>query len=103
MNEPVVAITGMGLKTPIGLDLDTFWEGLCSGRSAGRPITSFDTSEHPVTFACELSEDFDVEAYVTAKDAAHLDAADNRNGQPPQSARQGLDRCTRLLWSGAQS
>ncbi len=68
-----VAITGMGLKTPIGLDLDAFWEGLCSGRSAGGPITSFDTSEHPVTFACEVGGGFDVEAYVTAKDAAHLD------------------------------
>jgi 3-oxoacyl-[acyl-carrier-protein] synthase II len=68
-----VAITGMGVKTPVGLDLDGFWEGLCSARSAGRPITSFDTSQHPVTFACEIGDGFDVEAYVTAKDAAHLD------------------------------
>jgi 3-oxoacyl-[acyl-carrier-protein] synthase II len=68
-----VAITGMGVKTPIGLDLDTFWEGLCSGRSAGGPITSFDTSEHPVTFACEIGEEFEVGAYVSAKEAAHLD------------------------------
>jgi 3-oxoacyl-[acyl-carrier-protein] synthase II len=68
-----VAITGMGVKTPIGLDLDGFWEGLCSGRSAGRPITSFDTSEHPVTFACEIGEEFDTGAYISAKEAAHLD------------------------------
>ncbi|HZQ57263.1 MAG TPA: beta-ketoacyl-ACP synthase II [Acidimicrobiales bacterium] len=68
-----VAITGMGVKTPIGLDLDTYWEGLCSGRSAGGPITSFDTSEHPVTFACEIGEEFEVGAYVSAKEAAHLD------------------------------
>jgi 3-oxoacyl-[acyl-carrier-protein] synthase II len=68
-----VAITGMGLKTPIGLDLDTFWEALASGQSAGRPITSFDTSQHPVTFACEIGDEFDVEAYVSSKDAAHLD------------------------------
>jgi 3-oxoacyl-[acyl-carrier-protein] synthase II len=67
-----VAITGMGVKTPIGLGLSTFWEGLCSGLSAGRPITSFDTSAHPVTFACEIG-DFDVSEYVTPKDAAHLD------------------------------
>ncbi|HVM65164.1 MAG TPA: beta-ketoacyl synthase N-terminal-like domain-containing protein, partial [Acidimicrobiales bacterium] len=68
MTTPV-AITGMGVKTPIGLDLDAFWEGLCSGRSAGRPITSFDTSEHPVTFACEIGAEFDPSAYVTPKDA----------------------------------
>ena len=51
----------------------SLWEGLCSGRSAGRPITSFDTSEHPVTFACEIGDEFDLSAYVTPKDAAHLD------------------------------
>ena len=67
-----VAITGMGLKTPVGSDLDSFWAGLCSGVSAGGPITHFDTSAHPVTFACEIS-DFDIGAYVGPKDAAHLD------------------------------
>jgi 3-oxoacyl-[acyl-carrier-protein] synthase II len=71
--RPPVAITGMGVKTPVGLDLATYWAGLCSGRSAGRPITSFDTSAHPVTFACEIGDDFDATAYVTPKDAAHLD------------------------------
>jgi 3-oxoacyl-[acyl-carrier-protein] synthase II len=72
-HERLVAITGMGVKTPVGLDLASFWDGLCSGRSAGGPITSFDTSAHPVTFACEVGADFDVEAYISAKDAAHLD------------------------------
>jgi 3-oxoacyl-[acyl-carrier-protein] synthase II len=67
-----VAITGMGVKAPVGLDLASFWDGLCSGISAAGPITQFDTSEHPVTFACELS-DFDSTPYVTPKDAAHLD------------------------------
>ena len=67
-----VAITGMGVKSPVGLDLTSFWSGLCSGRSAGGPITQFDTSEHPVTFACEIS-DFEVESYVSAKEAAHID------------------------------
>ncbi len=67
-----VAVTGMGVKTPVGLDLTSFWEGLCSGRSGAGPITQFDTSEHPVTFACEI-RDFDPEPYVTPKEAAHLD------------------------------
>ena len=70
--ERLVAITGMGVKTPVGLDLDSFWDGLCGGRSAGAPITSFDTSDHPVSFACEI-RDFDVTAYITPKEAAHLD------------------------------
>jgi len=72
-SDRAVAITGMGVKTPVGLDLVTFWDGLCAGRSAGGPITSFDTTDHPVTFACEVGPEFDVEAYVTAKEAAHLD------------------------------
>ncbi|MHB8464620.1 MAG: beta-ketoacyl-ACP synthase II [Acidimicrobiales bacterium] len=67
-----VAITGMGVKSPVGLDLASFWSGLCSAKSAAGPITQFDTSEHPVTFACEIT-DFEPDAYVTAKEAAHLD------------------------------
>ena len=71
-SRPPVAITGMGVKSPVGSDLDSFWSGLCSGRSAGAPITAFDTSEHPVTFACEI-RDFDPDAYISAKEGAHLD------------------------------
>jgi 3-oxoacyl-[acyl-carrier-protein] synthase II len=72
MGVPEVAITGMGVKSPIGLDLDSFWSGLCSAQSAAGPITAFDTSEHPVTFACEV-RDFDVSPYLSAKEAAHVD------------------------------
>jgi 3-oxoacyl-[acyl-carrier-protein] synthase II len=67
-----VAITGMGLKTPLGLDIDQFWTHLCEGVSAAGPITQFDTADHPVTFACEIG-DFDPSPYITPKDAAHLD------------------------------
>ena len=67
-----VAVTGMGVKSPVGLDLRSFWSGLCSGVSAAGPITQFDTSEHPVTFACEI-DDFDIGAYIGPKEAAHLD------------------------------
>ena len=67
-----VAVTGMGIKSPVGLDLASFWAGLCSAQSAAGPISQFDTSEHPVTFACEI-RDFDSDVYVSAKDAAHLD------------------------------
>jgi 3-oxoacyl-[acyl-carrier-protein] synthase II len=70
--RPAVAITGMGVKTPVGTDVETFWQGLRSGRSAGAPITGYDTSDHPVTFACEI-KDFDIGAYIGPKEAAHLD------------------------------
>ena len=67
-----VAVTGMGVKTPIGVDLDGLWAGLCTGRSAAGPITQFDTADHPVTFACECAE-FDASTYISPKEAAHLD------------------------------
>jgi 3-oxoacyl-[acyl-carrier-protein] synthase II len=67
-----VAITGMGVKTPVGGDLATFWSSLCAGTSAAGQITQFDTTDHPVTFACEI-HDFDVLAYVPPKEAAHID------------------------------
>lgn len=67
-----VAITGMGLKTPAGNDLATFWSTLVSGRSAADPITLFDTADHPVTFACEV-RDFDPIAYLGPKESRRVD------------------------------
>jgi 3-oxoacyl-[acyl-carrier-protein] synthase II len=71
-NRQRVAVTGMGLKTPAGSDLDTFWATLLSGRSSAAPITLFDTSEHPVTFACEVP-DFDPIAYLGPKESRRVD------------------------------
>src|SRR5205823_816854 len=70
--RPRVVVTGMGVKTPVGSDLETFWAGLLAGRSAAGPITGFDTSEHPVTFACEV-RDFDPEAYLGPKEPRRTD------------------------------
>jgi 3-oxoacyl-[acyl-carrier-protein] synthase II len=67
-----VAITGLGVKTPAGLDVETFWSALLAGRSMAAPITAFDTTEHPVTFACEV-RDFDPTAYMGVKEARRAD------------------------------
>jgi 3-oxoacyl-[acyl-carrier-protein] synthase II len=67
-----VVVTGMGVKTPAGCDLPTFWETLLEGRSAAGPITRFDTTDHPVTFACEVG-DFDPEAYLGPKEPRRTD------------------------------
>ena len=67
-----VAVTGMGVKTPAGLDVTTFWSTLLAGQSTAAPITGFDTSDHPVTFACEV-RDFDAAAYLGVKEARHAD------------------------------
>jgi 3-oxoacyl-[acyl-carrier-protein] synthase II len=67
-----VAVTGIGVKTPAGLDLDSFWSTLLAGKSAAKPIAGFDSSEHPVTFACEI-HDFDPAAYMGVKEARRAD------------------------------
>ena len=67
-----VAITGVGVKTPAGCDLDTFWSTLRAGRSAAATITRFDASALPVRFACEV-RDFDPTAYLGPKEARRVD------------------------------
>ena len=67
-----VVITGLGVVTPLGLDVPTSWENLVAGRSAAGPITAFDASEYPVQFACELKE-FDPGAWLEPKQVRRLD------------------------------
>jgi 3-oxoacyl-[acyl-carrier-protein] synthase II len=67
-----VAVTGLGVKTPAGCDLDSFWCTLLGGVSAAARLTLIDPSDLPVTFGCEV-RDFDVSAYVPPKEARRLD------------------------------
>ncbi len=63
-----VAITGIGMVTPLGNDTATSWAALRAGRSGIAPITRFDTSQHDVKIAGEV-KDFDPLAYMDRKDA----------------------------------
>ena len=49
-----VAITGIGLVTPVGNDAETTWSALLAGRSGGATITQFDASGFPVRIAAEV-------------------------------------------------
>ena len=49
-----VAITGIGLVTPIGNDLETTWSALVGGRSGAAPITLFDTSDFATKFSLAI-------------------------------------------------
>src|SRR5262249_11807144 len=49
-----VAITGIGLVTPVGNDVASTWDALLAGRSGGAPITIFDASGFPVRIAAEV-------------------------------------------------
>ncbi len=73
MGEPRrVVITGMGLVTSLGEDLNQFWEALCAGRSGVGPLTLFDTTEFKVHFGGQV-RDWDSVARFGVKEARHLD------------------------------
>jgi 3-oxoacyl-[acyl-carrier-protein] synthase II len=67
-----VAITGMGVKTPAGNDLSTFWASLLAGESKAGPITGYAPEELAVGFACEV-KDFDPAEYLGHKEARRAD------------------------------
>lgn len=54
MTSRRVVVTGMGALTPIGNDLESYWNGLISGTSGCANITHFDTTNFKTKFACEL-------------------------------------------------
>ncbi len=65
-------ITGLGVVSPIGQDIDTFWESALAGRCGIDHIQRFDTTGHSVTIAGEVA-DFDPTAWLPAKEANRLD------------------------------
>ena len=71
-NQRRVVITGMGMITALGLDVETTWQNLLAGKSGAGPITRFDASGFLVRIACEVN-DFDPRAYMSAKDARRFD------------------------------
>lgn len=51
-----VVVTGLGLVTPLGGDVETTWSNLIAGKSGAAPITRFDTTGHKCTIACEVKD-----------------------------------------------
>lgn len=49
-----VVVTGLGLVTPLGGDVETSWKNLIAGKSGAGPITKFDASDQKCTIACEV-------------------------------------------------
>lgn len=58
-----VVITGLGAVTPLGNNLETFWQALLAGKSGAAPITRFDSSKFKTQFACEV-KNFDPSAII---------------------------------------
>lgn len=67
-----VVITGIGVVSPLGLDVRSTWEALAAGRSGVKKISHFDASEFPVRIAAEV-DGFDAESVFGRRRAKHLD------------------------------
>ncbi len=67
-----VVVTGMGVVTPIGNDVPSFWEGLKNGKNGIGPITHFDTTDYKAKLAAEV-KDFDPTAYMDKRESKRMD------------------------------
>src|SRR5688572_6078377 len=67
-----VVVTGIGAITPLGNNLQEYWNGLINGVSGANLITLFDASKFKTRFACEL-KNFDPLNYLDKKEARKLD------------------------------
>lgn len=72
MNRRVV-VTGMGMLSPLGVDVPQSWQGILAGKSGISPIEHFDTSRFSTQFAGMVPE-FDLSAYIERKAARKIDA-----------------------------
>ncbi len=66
-----VVITGMGVITPIGNDIDTFWQAIQEGKCGIGPVTRFDASTMDSRVAAEV-KNFDASLYMDKKDARKM-------------------------------
>ena len=72
MQTKRIVVTGIGTLTPIGNNLDSYWENLVNGVSGADMITQFDASKFKTRFACEI-KGFDPVEFMDRKEARKLD------------------------------
>src|SRR4051812_33855635 len=67
-----VVVTGMGVLSPLGHNVEQTWEAITAGKSGVGPITHFDASNYLVKIAAEL-KDWDPASVMPAKDVRRRD------------------------------
>ncbi len=73
MSKRRVVVTGLGIISPVGNNVQTAWDNILAGNSGIGPIANFDASTFPVRFAGEI-RDFDVSDYIVGKEARRMGA-----------------------------
>lgn len=72
MTKRRVVVTGMGMLSPVGNDVDSTWKNLLAGKSGAEFITHFDTEQFGTKFAA-MVKDIDLSEYIPRKDAKKMD------------------------------
>jgi 3-oxoacyl-[acyl-carrier-protein] synthase II len=72
MSKRRVVVTGMGALTPIGNNIQEFWDGLITGKNGAGPITRFDATDFTTKFAFEV-KNFDPSLYIDKKEIRRMD------------------------------
>ena len=67
-----IAVTGLGVVSPVGNDVGTFWNSLVAGKCGIGPITKFDAADYKVKVAAEV-RDFEPRDYMEKLDVLHSD------------------------------
>lgn len=67
-----VVVTGLGVISPVGNNVATFWQSLIAGKCGIGPITAFDTTDYKVKIAAEV-KDFDPLLYMEKQEARKQD------------------------------
>jgi len=67
-----VVVTGLGALTPIGNNIEEYWNALINGVSGAAPVTYYDAAKFKTRFACEL-KDFKVTDFIDRKEARRMD------------------------------
>jgi 3-oxoacyl-[acyl-carrier-protein] synthase II len=67
-----VVVTGMGMLTPLGLNVKDTWAGILAGKSGVTPIDFFDVSQYTTQFSASV-HGFDPEVYMNSKEARKVD------------------------------
>ncbi len=72
MEKRRVVVTGIGAVSPVGNSAEISWEAVLNGKSGVGPLTRLDSEQFPVKVAAEV-KDFDIEEYISRKDARKMD------------------------------
>lgn len=71
-NKPTIVVTGLGVVTSLGQQVDVFFDNLLAGKSGISSLSRFDTTEYPCKVGAEI-KDFDVNAWMEPKEARRND------------------------------